>query len=69
MGNLQFVFNLFELVLGFGFVKRGLNMRADFGRHSDGQRARLEVQTRSTSQPSGVTVKPLGPGLKCQPAM
>jgi len=39
MGNLQFVFNLFELVLGFGFVKRGLNMRADFGRHSDRQRA------------------------------
>jgi len=34
------VFNLFELVLGFGFAKRGVNMRADFGRHSDGQRAR-----------------------------
>jgi hypothetical protein len=29
-GNLQFVFNLFELVPGFGFAKCGLNMRADF---------------------------------------
>jgi hypothetical protein len=25
-GNLQFVFNLFELVLGFGFAKRRLDM-------------------------------------------
>jgi len=30
------VFNPFALVLGFRFAKRGLNMRADFGRHSDG---------------------------------
>jgi hypothetical protein len=38
-GNLQFVFNLFELVLGLGFAKRGLDMRADLGRNAGRQRA------------------------------
>jgi hypothetical protein len=45
-GNLQFVFNLLELVLGFGFAKSGLDMRSDFGRHSGGQRARDQKNKR-----------------------
>jgi hypothetical protein len=38
--NLQFVFSLLELVLGFSFAKCGLNMRANLGRHAGGPRAR-----------------------------
>src|SRR4029077_1319153 len=45
-GNLQFMCNQFELVLGVGFAKGGLDMRADFGRHSGRQSAGNENYKR-----------------------